>query len=83
MAEIKEMNNETTINKEEQQGTNPAPEAPVKEDGKINKFFKNNGKKFKTAGVIVGAVVAGVAADRLGIKLSGNKKDDTASDTEA
>ena len=83
----KEVKNENVNpNTEEQQATNPAPEAPAEEKktGKVKEFFKKHKGKVKTGLVVAGGIAAGVIADRLGIKLGGKKDDpDKASATEA
>lgn len=59
----------------ENNATNP-DKKQAKEPGKIGAFFKKHAGKIKTGAAIAGAVCVGVAADRLGIKLGGKKKDD-------
>lgn len=56
--------------------TNPDEKKQAKEPGKIGAFFKKHAGKIKTGAAIAGAVCVGVAADRLGIKFGGKKKDD-------
>lgn len=83
MAEIKNIENATINNGEAaNEATNP-DEKQAKEPGKIGAFFKKHAGKIKTGAAIAGAVCVGVAADRLGIKLGGKKKDDDRPATEA
>ncbi len=77
MADEKNVNENATIN--EEQNKENIPEAPAdqkKEPGKIRKFFSENAGKIKVGLGIAGAVGVGIAADRLGIKLGGSKKKD-------
>ena len=86
MPKTEELKNGTENINEEQQANNPAPETPEeKKDGKIKSFFKKHGTKIRNGAIVVGAVAAGVAADRLGLKIGGGKKkdDDPASEPEA
>ena len=84
MAEIKNIENATINNGEAaNEATNPDEKKQAKEPGKIGAFFKKHAGKIKTGAAIAGAVCVGVAADRLGIKLSGKKKDDDRPATEA
>lgn len=77
MAEVKEMKQEAMNQNEEQNQGTPAPEAPVeKKDGKIKTFFKTHGGKIKMGLGLAGALGVGIAADRLGLKLGGKKKDE-------
>ena len=78
MAEVKNIEN-ATINNGAEGNPNPNPEKndqAVKQPGKIKKFFEKHGGKVKAGLFVVGGVAAGIAADKLGLKLSSKKKDD-------
>ena len=80
MAEIKNIEN-ATINNGAEGNPNPNPDqkndqADVKQPGKIKKFFEKHGGKVKAGLFVVGGVAAGIAADKLGLKLGSKKKGD-------
>ena len=49
-------------------------ETSAKEPGKVKSFFTKHGGKIKKGLAAVGLVGAGIAADRLGLKIGGWKK---------
>ena len=79
MAEIKNIEN-ATINNGAEGNPNPNPDQKndqaVKQPGKIKKFFEKHGGKVKAGLFVVGGVAAGIAADKLGLKLGSKKKGD-------
>lgn len=79
MTEVKEMNatvNENEETKEQETNQATATSEEPKKDGILKKtgnFFRKNGKKIGVGIGIAAAFAAGIAADKIGIKLPGKK----------